>query len=602
MKIKLYYLLTFCTLFFGCSLDREPEDFISTPYYYNTEEELNNSLTGVYNVLNERFLFSAAGKSLITNFDAADEMYLNNRNATNGTAIYNYTATDPDPNSVWAALYRGIERANLLLANADKPDMDEDRREIIKGEAKFLRAFYHFVLVQNYGDIPLRTQPTASVSDVYNVRVPAEEVYEFIYNEMVEAEQMVPEITAYEHAGRITKSAVQGILARVSLFMAGEPNNIQGKYEDALFWAEKVINSGFHSLNPDYSQVFINLIQDKYDTQESIWEVEFFTTGSGEVYDNRGFLGIQNGILNREAEYGVANPAFRVHAALYEKYNDADIRRDWAIGPFQYTDNRAPEKSYFNDDDLYARYVGKYRREFEQIQNPGNWNGTNFPMLRYADVLLMAAEAENEINGPTSKALNYLNQVRERAFANGKSVKDITVTNGGSGYNNDSNISFEISGNPTYSAGLDTLTLEPIISGGQITDIRIISRGSFFDGQPNLIINSDTGTGAQAEIEMVSNEDILIGAVAGKDEFRQIIQEERTRELAFEGLRRLDLIRWGILVEHMKELAEYVSQTAPDNFQHAAKAANNVEERHTFLPIPNWELSVNPQMTQNPGW
>ncbi|WP_161554450.1 RagB/SusD family nutrient uptake outer membrane protein [Sinomicrobium soli] len=602
MKTKLYcILLLLCTVFHSCSLDRDPEDFISTTHYYNTEEELSSALVGVYNVLGERFLFSAAGKSLVTDFDAADEMYLTNSNAVNSTAIYSYSATDENSNSVWGALYRGVERANLVLVNADKPDMDEDKREIIKGEAKFLRAFYHFILVQNFGDIPLRTEPTASVSDVFNERVPASEVYEFIYNEMVEAEGMVPEITAYDHAGRVTRSAVQGMLARVSLFMAGYPNNIEGKYEDALHWAEEVINGGYHELNPDYSQVFINLIQDKYDTRESIWEVEFFTTGSGEIYNNRGFLGIQNGILNRETSYGVANPAHRIHAFLYDKYNDADMRRDWAIAPYSYANNRAPDKNYAQEDAIYSRYIGKYRREFEQIQNPGNWNGTNFPLLRYADVLLMAAEAENEINGPTSKALDYINQVRRRAFADGKSVKDIVVTDGGSGYTNNSNISIEVQGSASYSAGQDTLSLQPVINGGAITDIRIVSRGTMYDAQPSVTITSDTGEGAQAEIVLASDSDMLVTA-GSKEEFRRIIREERSRELAFEGCRRLDLIRWGILVEHMKELAEYVEQTAPNNFQHAAKAGNNVEEKHIYMPIPNWELSVNHNMTQNPGW
>src|SRR5690606_17519146 len=406
--------------------------------------------------------------------------------------------------------------------------------------------------------------------------------YTFIYNEMVEAEAMVADITAYNHAGRVSKSAVRGILARVCLFMAGNPNHMEGMYKEALKWAEKVIDDGYHELNPDYSQVFVNLIQDKYDTKESIWEVEFFTTGIGEIYENTGSLGVILGIRQSNAAYGVGTPSFQVQEALYNKYEAMDLRRDWAISPFMYqNNNQALGKVYFDENQLYNRYIGKFRREFELIEERSNQNGTNFPILRYSDVLLMAAGAENEINGPTEKAVDYINRVRRRAHGSGKALKAIKVIDQGSGYLSGAPVSVEIEGG-TATAGLDPISAQVAIHDGGVSAIDLLHRGTFFSAMPNITIQAEAGVGATAVAELVENADadLPAAAISSKETLRRAIQDERARELCFEGWRRLDLTRWGILVQTMKDLATYIDQTAPDNFKYVANAGHNIEEKH----------------------
>ena len=607
MKTKSLIILVAAAVISGsCTkLDTKPQDFAAPQYYFNTEEDINRALNGTYNVLNERLVYSGANGTLNTAFNASDEMFWTNATATSNPAIYNYTSTDALPNNIWAAAYRGIERANLVLANADKPAMDEAKRTIIKGEAKFLRAYFHFIVVQNFGDAPLRDAPTASLKDVFNKRIPAKEVYEFIYNEMVEAEGMVPEISAYSHAGRITKSAVQGMLARVSLFMAGNPNNIPGKYQDALFWAEKVINSGLHSLNPDYSNVFINLIQDKYDTRESIWEIEFFTTGAGEIYRNSGSLGVILGIRQNNSAYGVATPAFQAQEWFYKKFDDKDLRRNWNIAPYSYRGNNTNEKVYFTSAQIYNRFIGKFRREYELITNKSNTNGTNYPMLRYADVLLMAAEAENELNGPTPKALGYINEVRRRAYGAGKTIKSINVVNQGDGYPAATSVTVSVTGGGAANTqGVEPVSATPVVTAGKITAINIINRGTFYTGTPTVNIQSATGSGATATVTLTNTADADVPAAnaADKATLRKFIQDERARELAFEGWRRLDLIRWGILQSTMQEVAAYIDATAPANFKYASAAGKNIQPKHDYFPIPEWEFSTNPEMYQNKDW
>lgn len=607
-KIVLFSLIALS--FNSCfDLAVEPEDFTTPMFSYNTEEELNAALVGVYDALGANFLFSGTNKSLVANFDCADEMYFANSKETNAPDVYSYNSGDDFPNNIWGQCYKGIERANILLANIQRPAMNDSARAVIEGEVRFLRAFFHFVLVQNFGAIPVRNKPTASVNDVHNPRIPADSVYNFIYSEMVEAEKLVPPITTYSYAERVTKSAVWGVLARVSLFMAGHPNYIPGKYEDALYWCNKVIELEYHQLNDMYSQVFVNLIQDKYDTKESIWEVGFYTTGSGDVYAERGYLGTMMGIRQSLADYGISSPRFQVHEKLYSRYDNLDFRRDWNISPFYYTGNKAPNKTYYTAAQVYNRYIGKYRREFELVEKKINYNGTNFPLLRYADVLLMAAEAMNEINnGPTHAAIDYVNRVRKRGHAAGKSVRTIEVTNGGSGYVA-AKTTIKISGgSPVTVPGFDPLTLVPVITEGVITAINIVSRGSLYQSKPNITIEStdNSGTGATASVVMTSeNEfDLTTDETASYGAFKRVIQDERSRELCFEGTRRLDLMRWGILVSHMKELVTYIETTAPANYQYTATAGRNILEKHNYLPIPDWELSVNisPEMYQTEGW
>ncbi len=515
MKLIIRRLLLYCLsiLAISCSpLDTEPTDFTSPEYYYNTEEDLNHALTGVYDIMG-RGLYQHDG--LYGGLDVADEFYFTR---ARGPHIYSYTSSDNWVVPIWQTLYSGIQRANLLLANMNKADISEEKRKVIKGEAQFLRAYFHLLLVQNFGDIPLKTTPTASVSDVFIARTPRSEVYDFIYQEMVEAESLVRPITDVHYAGRATKSAVQGILARVSLFMAGYPFNNPSKFEDALFWAEKVIQSDLHSLNPDYSQVFINLIQDKYDLAESIWEVEHFTTGITDPHET-GVVSINNGIPQQILEYGFSSGGSFVQEKLYRLYEEEDSRRDWVIAPYRFVNNSdPPEKVYWPETRILERFIGKFRREYELIADKHkNTNGINFPLLRYSDVLLMAAEAENEVNGPTEKAYQYLNLVRSRANAS-----------------------------------------------------------DFEKGQNGFDRNA----------------------------FREIIIDERSRELCFEAIRRNDLIRWGIFLPRMKELVDVINQSSETAVlkTRAALAAQNVEERHLLVPIPIREIALNKLLTQNPGW
>lgn len=397
-------------------LDTKPADSLSPDFYYATETQINTALTGVYDVLGSEDLY---GNRMFTTLGAPTDLsFYRRNNIFTGTQVLNYDASNTDISGMWRTLYSGINRANLVLENIDKPQMDETKRGVIRGQALFLRAYYHFLLVSNWGDVPLILTSKVDINSTSVARTPAKEVYAQIIKDMETAEPLVQGIREIGFGGRVSKSAVRGILARVNLYMAGAPLNDVSRYAEALKWAKAVKEDGAagHKLNPDYKQIFINYAQDKYDVNESIWEAEFFGNRIGNAYIESGRVGNTNGVQCGDTNEGYAYGFIGVTPQLYNLYDAVDVRRDWSVAPYQYQGQTA-NKVAWKPTDIYQRMCGKFRREYEVIEKQKNYTPENFPILRYADVLLMLAEAENAVNGPTQTALDALNLVRARAGA-----------------------------------------------------------------------------------------------------------------------------------------------------------------------------------------
>jgi len=417
MKKNLIIILITAMSLLSCHkvLDQYPADYMSPEQYYNTETQLNYALNGVYATLGSGALY---GNNMLgamgLDADEGFDMYSGD-DATVGD--YNVVTADVKILSYWKALYTGIDRANRLLQNINKPTMGETERNTIKGEALFLRAYYYFMLVSRFGDVPLvlHTIESPTVENLQIPRTPAKEVYNKILTDMEEASLLVKDINTLPGGGRISKSAVWGIMARVCLYMAGNPINETSKYAEAKKWAGKVIELNFHQLNPSYSQIFINYAKDLYDTKESIWEVEFWGNGTG-LYTT-GMVGRNNGIgSTNDPLIGYATGQIRTSRWYYLLFTTGDLRRDWSVAPFYYSGNPGKEVTW-SGTQIYQRFCGKFRRVYEVVTpREGGRTPQNFPLLRYADVLLMYAEADLMANSdPTEEIHEYLNRVRRRA-------------------------------------------------------------------------------------------------------------------------------------------------------------------------------------------
>ncbi len=406
-------------------LDTTPQDFISPENYYNTEAEANSALYGLYTVFNDNGNGLYSSNALTSHVVPTDEVHRNNTTGDNTLA---YDASSSFLNTYWAQAYRYINNCNSFLENIDKPSMDNGKREVMRAEATFLRAYIYFLLTSQFGDVPVKLSSTQSASGLSIAFTPQKEVYEMVLADMTAAEAKVYDVDqSKQQPTRVSKQVVRGILARVCLYMAGNPLKDVSKYQMARDWAKKVVDAGKNSLNPDYPQIWINIAQDAYDIKESMWEVDF--KAPQPPYFRASGWGGQTGIgitcPSTNPDIGYVLDWYKVSYSLAAYYNTDtfDVRRNWNIAPFFYRGAtgtwETPRDSLnttvaLRNQKVIDKNPGKLRRKYENVRPATGTSGMNFPILRYSDVLLMYAEAENEISGPAN-ALPLLNQVRTRA-------------------------------------------------------------------------------------------------------------------------------------------------------------------------------------------
>ena len=561
---KILVVSGLCAALSSCSfLDVEPQ-VICADTFYNTEKEVQYGLAGVYGVMSNEALYGNYYSLMYSNID--DLCYFNRDQGSNLLQFQRHTAGTSQIYDMWVELYQGIRNANAFMEAVVLTNFDEDGAYY--NEARFLRAYYHFLLAQAWGDVPLRKQAVTTHDAVMIAVTPQYDVLKWVVEEMEDCIELAPE-SLEDTPSRIAKTTVQGILARVYLFMAGE--SVKGGDKAALLakamnHADAVIKSGKHQLNPDYAQIFKNMIMDQYDKQyrESMWEVDFLGDRSSAENWTNGRIGDVIGLQstgstgfdtwNCNYSYGQYDGSLKLWDLYWrtdrtEDENElptvTDKRQEWNLPPYNYAgnDKQPPYGSgltsgksvvsidktpYVYDnvstsqDPLAApaiRNCGKYRREVEYEGHKSAkllYTTINYPILRYSDVLLMFAEASNELNGVTQDAYDCVKAVRDRA-------------------------------------GIKTNEM------------------SAYD----------------------------------KETFRELVRNERGRELCFESLRRYDLVRWGIFVETMNEYVQWSNDerwVKNTKAQRAASMGSYIKPMHVVLPIPSIELGVNDLLVQNPLW
>ncbi|MFD2555713.1 RagB/SusD family nutrient uptake outer membrane protein [Sphingobacterium tabacisoli] len=601
MKAK-YNVVFFLFLFTSCNfLEIEPKTFVPLENFYETEEQMEQAITAVYDVLGKSHLYRYGQVVLFAT--EADEGFYASSGQVNGPSVYNINPSTADVKTLWSQLYEGIDRANVVLKYIDKPKMNDEKRAKIKGEALFLRAYFYFMLVQYWQDVPVKLTPSDDFGELAFDRpaTPMKDVYTLITTDMEESEKMVPGITELGYSGRVNKSAVRAILARVYLHWAGYPLKNTEKYEDVIYWSKMLIDDPVHVLNPSYSDVFKNMAQDQYDIAESIFEVEFSSHGAGNI--ELGLIGSYIGITNNNPTIGAAYGFIATQPRLYKLYDEGDLRRDRVIANFSYPSAASTAVTFHSASTIYGRKVGKWRRSEEtSLPKLAQFTPTNFPIIRYSDVLLMYAEALNNTQpgaDAPQDAIDAVNEVRMRAWATG--VKNIQVVNGGSGYTSAPVVT--ISGGGGVGA-----VATAVVANGIVTSISFpqdeltgYKMGTGYASIPIVTLSGGGGSGAKAIAQIHKKEDGKIGAMS-KEKFKELIMAERSRELCFEGLRKFDLIRWNIFIETLKDVKAEIDAFAPANYKYASLAFTNVEEKHRRLPYPAAELALNKALKQITGY
>lgn len=310
-------------------------------------------------------------------------------------------AANPYFSTVWNDSYNGIGSANLAIARIPDIAMDETLKKSLLGQAYFMRAFLYYNLVRLYGDVPLLTNPIdGSSPDLYPTRSPQADVYASIIKDLTAAEDA--SLPASDPNGRISTGAVKSLLASVYLTTAGYPLQIKANYELAAKKAAEVIDAGTYSLFPDYAFLHDNAHKNQ---GEFILQAQYsFGIASNAISPL--VIPYFVGISKYSDEFGALVPTNE----FFNSYETGDLRTQEQQFYFsKYPSISDPTKIV--DFKVHALY--KY---FQVSSALGNGSSDeNFTLLRLPEVMLIYAEAINEVGAATPRAYDQLNAIRARA-------------------------------------------------------------------------------------------------------------------------------------------------------------------------------------------
>ncbi|WP_374444841.1 RagB/SusD family nutrient uptake outer membrane protein [Epilithonimonas sp.] len=435
MKInKLIYILS-CLVIFSTStscndfLDAENISSSDESQQFDSTADTFTALIGVYNqIIGD----DAYGQRINLYFpQSADDFKLSgdyNCNDRRGISTYGACTSNPDLNKPFLKLYSGIERANLCIKNiplspvyqtgsaADKALMDR-----YLGEALTLRAQFYFDLIKNWGDVPMQMVPSSDLETVYLPKTDRDVIYDKIIADLATASALVPWKSKSNTSNtRITKAAVKGLRARIALARAGyslrrEPrvmakgSNSQVYYKIAYDECKDIMLSGEHSLNQSFEAVFRALHDNSEDAaKEVIFAVGAF--GGNAATDSK--IGYFNGMRHDNNTWKSSGGVNAIATYFYE-FGKYDIRRDLTVASMLINEGN---QAILATGALCTD--GKFRKSWTSITGTAQNLAIDWPLLRYSDILLMFAEADNELNGsPSQDAINAVRLVRNRAYA-----------------------------------------------------------------------------------------------------------------------------------------------------------------------------------------
>ena len=477
---------------FSCGEDFVTKEFkngVVDENFFQNAAHAEQALTAVYDIISSKGMYREAINGL-GDCPSDDINELTGDNGDYGTFFraasdFRWFPSNPFSSARWYDGYKGIFRANILLEKLPDIDMDDGLRNQFAAEAKFLRALYYYNLVVAFGDVPFVT--TALTREEYTelARTDKAVIYAQMEKDLQEAAGVLPETP--QNLGRATRGAANGLLSRIYLY--------QQKWSEAATSAEAVINSGTYQLvgAEDYTKMFNGQMENSI---ESI--IEFQAVGNapgawGNSTENFysfmwspviGWANWFSPSVESYTQYAEHPEDIRRKAFILVEGADPpdmiDVDGDGVQEPFP---SGNMNTTYFNGGN-----VRKYLPEGKNMANANN-HDVNFPIVRYAEVLLNHAEAETEL-GNVDEALVSLNMVRTRALVPATEERD------------------------------------------------------------------------QAAL-------------------RELVRQERRKELLFEGHRYYDLARWGLQQEKL----------APLGF---------VAGRHEYWPVPTAELDLMPNLTQYP--
>ncbi|MFM2392223.1 MAG: hypothetical protein RLZZ546_200, partial [Bacteroidota bacterium] len=362
-------------------------------------------------------------------------------------ARYSATSGNAQITNPFNQMFTGIEFSNNCIDNIPKMALytsgsDKEKKQLqrLHGEALTLRAQFYLEAIRNWGDLPAHFTSASNLAgnNPFPKATDRDSLYEVLLNDLKLAATLVPwrnELAAIGDAQdeRITKGTVKALRARIALYRAGyslrksgtmaQGSNPATYYKIALDECAEIMASGQHTLNPNYKDLWKNQVGARVSADPN-GELMFQASATGRT----GVADTKLGYYNGPTVGTFGNKSVNVLPSYFYTFDSTDLRRDVTCAPYNVAANGVTKVGQA----ITAINDGKYRRDW--ISNPSvsatdaiQYFGLKWQIIRYSDVLLMYAEAENELNGPTVAAYNAVNQVRRRGYGKSISATDATV-------------------------------------------------------------------------------------------------------------------------------------------------------------------------------
>lgn len=388
----------------SCSLDTIPTDKYIESNFWQTPEQIEAGLTACYTTMRSTYLYGGNASAILSEL-LTPNAYCYNNEMGYGTIVNGLlnSANASIVNSKWGACYEGIGRTNTFLEKIKNSEViNEDKKFQMEAEAKFLRAFYYFELINYYGAVPLILESPNILTQSSLPRTPQKDILEQILKDLKEAAAILPaQYAASTDLGRPTSGAAFALCSRVCLY--------NSMWKEAEEFARLVIQSGKYTLYPDYKEIFS---RDNENNSEVIFDIQFLNPDYTHGLD----------LVMRQ--YNTIAPLLDLVKA-YEmkdgsKYNDSKPLYE-GRDPRFYATIAYPGGQYMgvtvtNDRFKFTGYTYKKFTVYDEEYAPEyDWNDINYIIIRYADILLSFAEARNEqLAIPDKEVYDAINLVRNR--------------------------------------------------------------------------------------------------------------------------------------------------------------------------------------------
>ena len=595
-KFNILIAMLVCLNICGCSdfLEEDPKGRLTTDNFYNSESDARQAINGVYRRLSDSWVTGYNIKQIPN-----DLLKRASWDEASGLSNFTYGSENTYIAGMWQNHYAVIKDCNSVIDNvtANKEKINNWERYV--GQAHGIRAFLYFDLVRWFGDVPLVLTDTKSLDGLEVTRTPQKEVFRQIIEdfEYCISHTMDKGDTSkgYQY-GRLTKDACHGFLAKVYLWLGSVAQrdgkeisgNAADNFKKSLEHSSAVIQGGRYKLVDYYPDVFNAKTRDKA-PDEVLWCVQGLTgddtgTWTGMMFGIRGNQNLGGSWDNISSSdyhrmmYEPSDSIRRLWNCPRMTIQDDGTLWGWDYKVFWYTRGDQKLSEATENNNWLQWSIGKFRRY--PLADPSSYNYTNFgmdePLLRYADVLLMYAEAYNEVNhGPgdyrpssgmdmsgisIQSAYDAVNLVRKRS----------RIANEG-------------------------IMHQDVLPRKLITDYATEVDECVPDWKPGAYGYIYDGVRTAWEYNRYGDDYTA---------FRTEILNERARELVAESTDRwCDLVRRGILVKQMQAWRQYnpfISNTEREIT--TPGAPENIQSRNMLLPVPLSEIDVNKNLTQNPGY